>query len=70
MERSYIYDIRTSENAMTTLVNFTGVVPPIWEKNKSKRNQFQFDEELVEYVLRIMDIFLPFMRIGCLYIFM
>lgn len=51
MERSYIYDIRTSENAMSTLVNFTGVVPPIWEKNMSKRNQFKYDEELVEYVI-------------------
>lgn len=59
MERSYIYDIRTSENAMTTLVNFTGVVPPIWEKNMSKRNQFQFDEELVEYVIENYGHFPP-----------
>lgn len=51
MSKSLIYDIRTSENALSTLVNFTGVVPPIWERNFALRRQFQYDEELVEFVV-------------------
>lgn len=51
MEHSYLYDIRTSANALTTLVNFTGIVPPIWERCMSKRNEFRYDEEFVEHVI-------------------
>lgn len=51
MNQSYIYDIRTSETAMSTLVNFTGVVPPIWERNICMRDQFRYDEEFVEYII-------------------
>lgn len=51
MSRSIVYDIRTSENALSTLVNLTGVVPPIWEKNIQRRNQFRYDDDLVEDVI-------------------
>ena len=51
MNQSLIYDIRTSENALSTLVNFTGIVPPIWEKNIPNRNRFQYDEDLVENII-------------------
>lgn len=51
MSRSYIYDIRTSESALRTLVNFTGVVPPIWEKYIRLRNNYRYDEDLVEDVI-------------------
>ena len=51
MEHSYLYDIRTSANALCTLVNFTGVVPPIWEKYISRQHEFQNDEDLIEYVV-------------------
>lgn len=51
MNQSLIYDIRTAENALTTLVNFTGVVPPIWEKYILLRNNYQYDEDLVEDVI-------------------
>lgn len=52
MNRNLIYDIRTSQNALSTLVNFTGVIPPIWERNISERDRFRYDEELVEYIIR------------------
>lgn len=51
MNHSLIYDIRTSENALSTLVNFTGVVPPIWEKYIQRRSNYRYDEDLVEDVI-------------------
>lgn len=51
MTRSLVYNIRTSENAMSTLVNFTGVVPPIWEKNICNRDKYRYDDDLVEDVI-------------------
>lgn len=51
MNHSLIYDIRTSENALSTLVNFTGVVPPIWEKYIQLRSNYRYDEDLVEDVI-------------------
>ena len=51
MSRAYVYDIRSCESALCTLVNFTGIAPPVWEKNILNRRQFQYDEDLVEYVI-------------------
>lgn len=51
MESSYIYDIRTSEYALCTLVNFTGVVPPIWEKYIQLQGRYRYDEDLVADVI-------------------
>ena len=50
-ESSYIYDIRTSEYALCTLVNFTGVVPPIWEKYIQLQGRYRYDEDLVADVI-------------------
>lgn len=52
MARNYVYDIRTSESALGTLVNLTRVVPPIWEKYISRGNDYRHDEDLVEDVIR------------------
>lgn len=51
MNQCYIYDIRTSESAMRTLVNFTGVEPPIWEKYFQLRGNYQYDDDLIEDVI-------------------
>lgn len=51
MERNYIYDIRTSEDALRTLVNFTGVTQPIWEKYISFCRYYQYDDDLIEDVI-------------------
>lgn len=51
MNYSYTYDIRTSENTMCTLVNFTGVAPPVWVNYIQQRERYLYDEELVEDVI-------------------
>lgn len=51
MERSFVYDIRTSQNALATLVNFTGIVPPIWEKSMSQRGDYHYEEDFVESII-------------------
>lgn len=48
---SYVYDIRTSEYARCTLVNFTGVDLFIWEKYIQFREHYGYDEELVADVI-------------------
>ena len=52
MGRSYVYDIRTSESALSTLVNFTQVVPPIWDKYISRQREYRYNKDLVEDVIR------------------
>ena len=52
MHQSYIYDIRTSADALGTLVNFTKVIPPIWERYFSRIRDYQYTEDLVEDVIR------------------
>lgn len=51
MGKSFVYDIRTSENALNTLVNFTGVVPLQWEKCMSQRKNFYYEDDFVEDVI-------------------
>lgn len=51
MKRNPIYDIRTSADALCTLVNFTGVAPPIWEQYIEHRSEYVYDEDLVEDVI-------------------
>lgn len=51
MRESYLYDIRTSANALSTLVNFTQVVSPIWERYISRERDYQYLEGLVEDVI-------------------
>lgn len=51
MNQRLVYDIRTSENALSTLVNLTGVDSSIWEENLHRRSQFRFDDDLVEDVI-------------------
>ena len=52
VRQSFVYDIRTSENALSTLVNFTGVAPPIWESCMSQRGDYYYEEEFVEAVIK------------------
>ena len=52
MHQSYIYDIRTSADALGTLVNFTKVIPPIWKRYFSRIRDYQYTEDLVEDVIR------------------
>lgn len=51
VRHNYVYDIRTSENALSTLVNLTGVVPPIWEKNLPRQNEYRYDDDLVRDII-------------------
>ena len=51
MERNYIYDIRTSEDALRTLVNFTGLTQPIWKKYISFCRHYQYDDDLIADVI-------------------
>lgn len=51
MGKNFVYDIRTSKNALSTLVNFTGVIPPIWEKYMSQRKDYYYEEDFVEAVI-------------------
>ena len=52
MNQSPVYDIRTSENALTTLVSLTGVSTSIWENSILQRNKYQYEDDLVEDVIR------------------
>lgn len=38
MEQTPVYDIRTSENAMKTLVALTGVSPDVWKRYFSRES--------------------------------
>lgn len=46
-----IYDIRTSEKALNTLVELTGVTKDIWTKHVSKTKEYQYTEELIKDVV-------------------
>lgn len=46
-----IYDIRNSTNAQQTLVSLTGVPLSIWEQNVGREREFQYSDDLVEYVV-------------------
>lgn len=46
-----IYDIRTSELALQTLVNITNVPVDIWEKYLGKERDYQYVEDLVADVI-------------------
>ena len=48
MKYKYVYDIRTSANALRTLINFTGVDSPIWEKFILRRKEYQYEDDLVK----------------------
>jgi len=51
IEMKNIFDIRTSENAMKTLCNLTGVPKNIWERFVGTENEYQYIDDLVEYVV-------------------
>lgn len=44
------YDIRNSENARQTLISLTGVSLPIWKQYVERESEFEYIEDLVEYV--------------------
>lgn len=46
-----IFDIRTSENALQTLCHITGVSANIWERFVGTENDYQYIDDLVEYVV-------------------
>ena len=46
-----IYDIRNSTNAQQTLVSLTGVPLSIWKQNVGREREFQYADDLVEYVV-------------------
>ena len=52
MKYKYVYDIRTSANALRTLINFTGVDSPIWEKFILRRKEYQYEDDLVKDVIQ------------------
>ena len=52
MKHKYVYDIRTSANALRTLINFTGVDSPIWEKFILRRKEYQYEDDLVKDVIQ------------------
>ena len=52
MEYNNVYDIRTSANALHTLINFTGVDLPIWEKFILRRREYRYEDDLVSDVIQ------------------
>jgi len=45
-------NIRTSANALHTLINFTGVDLPIWEKFILRRREYRYEDDLVSDVIQ------------------
>ncbi len=52
MNQSHVYDIRTSESALSTLVNLSQVMPSIWKRYISCRRENLNDDGFVEDVIR------------------
>lgn len=52
MEQTPVYDIRTSENAMKTLVALTGVSPDVWKRYFSRESEYAYPEDLIEDVIQ------------------
>lgn len=52
MEQTPVYDIRTSENAMKTLVELTGVSPYVWEEYSFRERDYPCTEDLIEEVIQ------------------
>lgn len=46
-----IYDIRNSTNAQQTLVSLTGVPLSIWEQYVGREREFEYTDDLIEYVV-------------------
>ena len=59
MKCAPIYDIRTSENALNTLVNLTGVTPLIWDRMRLHRSKYRWEDDWVEAVIRRYGHFPP-----------
>ncbi len=57
MSHSYVFDIRTSESALSTLVSLTQVMPPIWEQYILRHKEYRYDDDLVEDVIRNHGVF-------------
>lgn len=49
---SNIFDIRTSDNALSTLTNLSGVSKEIWEKYLGHEQEYEYVDDLVEDVIR------------------
>lgn len=52
MEQTPVYDIRTSENAMKTLVELTGVSPYVWKEYSFRERDYPCTEDLIEEVIQ------------------
>ena len=48
-----VYDIRTTESALRTLEELTGVDPAKWEDGYQNRALYQFDDDLVEGIIKM-----------------
>ena len=46
-----IYDIRTSEKALKTLVNLTGVAEEIWMEYVYRTREYPYTEKMIEDVV-------------------
>lgn len=47
-----IYDIRTKERALETLVNLTGIPYKIWSKYSEIERSFENTDQMIEYVIK------------------
>lgn len=45
------YDIRSSENALRTLIEITGVAEKIWNRNVINENKYRYTEDFVEDIV-------------------